>query len=140
MTIRGLDHVALTVADVERTLAFYRRVLGAELLYEELWRSGKLPVAILQVGASRLSIHAAASPAQPHAGTPAPGSADVCFRWDGPLEAAAARLAATGVAVEEGPVPRPAADGALGASLYFRDPDGNLLELLSTHAGGAPIR
>jgi catechol 2,3-dioxygenase-like lactoylglutathione lyase family enzyme len=140
MTVRGLDHVALTVADVERTIAFYARVLGAELLYEELWRAGKLPVAILQVGASRLSLHAAASPAKPHARAPAPGSADLCFRWDGPLDAAAARLAAAGVAIEEGPVPRPAADGVLGASLYFRDPDGNLLELLSTRAGGAPIR
>ena len=130
--LRGLDHAALTVADVERTLAFYRGVLGAEVLYEDLWRAGKLPVAILQLGASRLSVHAAAAPASPHARAPTPGSADLCFRWDGPLDAAARRLAAAGVAIEEGPVPRPAADGALGASLYFRDPDGNLLELLST--------
>lgn len=50
MSIRGLDHLALTVADVDRTLAFYRRVLGAEVLYEELWRAGKIPVAVLQVG------------------------------------------------------------------------------------------
>ncbi|MEN8160960.1 MAG: VOC family protein [Myxococcota bacterium] len=134
MSVRGLDHLALTVADVERTLDFYRRVLGAELVYEELWRAGKLPVAILQVGASRLSIHRAASPASPHAETPQPGSGDVCFRYDGPLETAAAHLAAEGVEVIEGPVPRPAADGQLGASLYFRDPDGNLLELLSTEA------
>jgi catechol 2,3-dioxygenase-like lactoylglutathione lyase family enzyme len=94
---------------------------------------------ILQVGASRLSIHEAAKPAKPHARTPQPGSADICFRWDGPLEAAAAQLTAAGVALEEGPVPRPAADGRPGASLYFRDPDGNLLELLSTDAGGQPI-
>jgi catechol 2,3-dioxygenase-like lactoylglutathione lyase family enzyme len=140
MTVRGLDHVALTVADVERTLDFYRRALGAELLYEELWRAGKLPVAILQLGASRLSIHRAATPAEPHARAPTPGAADVCFRWDGPLEAAAARLAAAGVAIEAGRVPRPAADGRPGASLYFRDPDGNLLELLSTGEGGAPMR
>jgi catechol 2,3-dioxygenase-like lactoylglutathione lyase family enzyme len=130
--VRGLDHVAITVADVERTLAFYRRVLGAELLYEDLWRAGKLPVAILQLGASRLSVHAAAAPASPHTRAPTPGSADLCFRWDGPLDAAARQLAAANVAVELGPVPRPAADGVLGASLYFRDPDGNLLELLST--------
>jgi catechol 2,3-dioxygenase-like lactoylglutathione lyase family enzyme len=140
VTVRGLDHVALTVADVERTIEFYARTLGAELLYEELWRAGRLPVAILQLGASRLSLHAAAKPAQPHARAPSPGSADVCFRWDGPLAEAAARLAAAGVAVEEGPVPRPAADGQAGASLYFRDPDGNLLEVLSTDPGGAPIR
>jgi catechol 2,3-dioxygenase-like lactoylglutathione lyase family enzyme len=140
MPLRGFDHVAITVADVERTLDFYQRVLGAELLYEALWRAGKLPVVILQLGASRLSVHAAKSPAKPHAERPTPGSADLCFRWDGPLAAAAAQLAAAGVAVEAGPVPRPAADGAVGASLYFRDPDGNLLELLSTERGGVPIQ
>lgn len=132
MTIRGLDHVAITASDVESTLAFYTRVLGAELVYGDLWREGKLPVAILQLGASRLSVHAAASPASPHAATPLPGSQDLCFRWDGPLVEAERHLAAEGVEVILGPVPRPAADGASGASLYFRDPDGNLLELLST--------
>jgi catechol 2,3-dioxygenase-like lactoylglutathione lyase family enzyme len=125
---------------VERTLAFYRRALGAEVLYEDVWRAGKIPVVILQVGASRLSIHAAEKPGAPHARVPTAGSADVCFRWDGPLDAAAAQLAAAGVPVEEGPVPRPAADGLPGASLYFRDPDGNLLELLSTEGPGRPIR
>jgi catechol 2,3-dioxygenase-like lactoylglutathione lyase family enzyme len=139
MPVRGLDHVALTVADVERTLDFYRRVLGAGVLYEDLWRAGKIPVVILQLGASRLSIHAAAKPAAPHAASPTPGSADLCFRWDGPLAAAAAALAAAGVAIDLGPVPRPAADGSAGASLYFRDPDGNLLELLSTTPDGRPI-
>jgi catechol 2,3-dioxygenase-like lactoylglutathione lyase family enzyme len=125
MTVRGLDHVALTVADVPRTLDFFRRALGAEVLYEDLWRAGKIPVVILQLGASRLSIHEEGRPAKPHARAPAPGSADVCFRWDGPLDAAAALLAAAGVRIEEGPVARPAADGQPGASLYFRDPDGN---------------
>jgi catechol 2,3-dioxygenase-like lactoylglutathione lyase family enzyme len=87
---------------------------------------------ILQVGDSRLSVHAAAAPAKPHARRPTPGSVDLCFRWSGPLQGAIAQLAAAAVAVEEGPVPRPAADGTLGASVYFRDPDHNLLELLST--------
>jgi len=142
MPVRGLDHVALTVADVPRTLDFYRRVLGAEVLYEDLWRAGRIPVVILQLGAARLSIHEAAKPAKPHARAPTPGSADVCFRWEGPLADAAARLGAAGVAIEAGPVPRPAADGQPGASLYFRDPDGNLLELLSTDesTGGARAR
>ena len=132
MPVRGLDHVAITVADVERTLDFYERVLGAELQYADLWRAGKLPVAILQVGGNRLSVHDAAKPASPHAATPLPGSQDLCFRWDGPLEDARRLLESQGVAILEGPVPRPAADGAVGASLYFRDPDDNLLEFLST--------
>ena len=154
MPVRALDHLALTVADVERTLAFYRRALGAEVLYEDLWRAGKLPVVILQVGASRLSIHAAEKPAAPHARVPTAGSADVCFRWDGPLDAAeTARGGALPAHGAEGPIHTcflvPAEDydawrghldasgvpviqevrWPLGRSMYFRDPDGNLLEL-----------
>jgi catechol 2,3-dioxygenase-like lactoylglutathione lyase family enzyme len=132
MPVRGLDHVAITCADVEATLDFYTRVLGATTLFEAEWRAGKIPVVLLQVGASRMSIHDAASPAKPHADAPTPGSEDVCFRFDGPIAEAEAMLAAQGVEVIEGPVPRPAADGTLGQSVYFRDPDGNLLELLST--------
>jgi catechol 2,3-dioxygenase-like lactoylglutathione lyase family enzyme len=132
MGVRGLDHLALTVADVEHSLEFYRRVLGAEPLYEELWRAGRLPVAMLQVGQSRLTLHPAARPAEPHARLPTPGSADLCFRFDGPIEEAQRLLAEQGVELALGPVPRPAADGLPGRSVYFRDPDGNLLELLST--------
>ena len=132
MPVRGLDHVALTCADIEATLDFYKRVLGATTIYEDLWRAGKIPVVILQVGASRLSIHDAASPASPHADAPTPGSADFCFRFDGPIEEARQLLVDHGVEVIEGEGPRPAADGEMGLSVYFRDPDQNLLELLST--------
>ena len=132
MPVRGLDHVALTCADVEATLDFYKRVLGATTIYEELWREGKIPVVLLQVGASRLSIHDAASPASPHADAPTPGSADFCFRFDGPIAEARQLLVEQGVEVIEGEGPRPAADGEMGYSVYFRDPDQNLLELLST--------
>lgn len=124
--------MAITVADVESTVSWYSRVLGANPLYLAEWRAGKIPVVILQVGQSRLSVHAAAAPAKPHATWPTPGSVDLCFRWSGPLADAEAHLAAFGIDIEEGPVPRPAADGALGHSIYFRDRDGNLLELLST--------
>jgi catechol 2,3-dioxygenase-like lactoylglutathione lyase family enzyme len=130
--VRGIDHLAITVDDVDRTLAFYRRVLDAQPLFEELWRAGKIPVVLLQVGASRLSIHSAKAPASPHARIPLPGSADFCLRWDGAIESAIAHLRGRDVEIVLGPVPRPAADGAAGQSVYFRDPDGNLLELLST--------
>lgn len=132
MPVRGFDHVAITVADVDRTLRFYERALGAQALFEELFREGRIPVALLQIGASRLSVHPASKPAAPHARRPTPGSADLCFRFDGPLDDAKTMLEAAGVDVLLGPVPRPAADGAMGASIYFVDPDGNLLELLST--------
>jgi catechol 2,3-dioxygenase-like lactoylglutathione lyase family enzyme len=129
--IEGLDHVAITVADVDATVAWYRRVLGADALHWDLWVAGTLPVALLQVGASRLSVHPAAGPAAPHADTPTPGSADLCFRFDGPVGEILALLDRGGIEVEDGPVPRPASNGAPGMSVYFRDPDGNLLELLT---------
>jgi catechol 2,3-dioxygenase-like lactoylglutathione lyase family enzyme len=132
MPIRGIDHVAMTVTDVESTVSWYSRVLGANPLYLAEWRAGKIPVVILQVGESRLSLHSAAAPAKPHAQLPTPGSVDLCFRWSGPLSDAEAHLSAFGIEIEVGPVPRPAADGKLGQSLYFRDRDGNVLELLST--------
>lgn len=132
MPVRGLDHLAITVADVIATLRFYEDVLGAAALYEDAYLRGDIPIAMLQVGQNRLSVHPAAGPGSPHAETPTPGSADVCFRFDGPIADAEAMLAAKGVEVIEGPVPRPAADGTAGQSVYFRDPDLNLLELLST--------
>lgn len=132
MPIRSIDHVAITVADIHAAADFYRRALGAQLMFEDLYRAGKIPVMILQVGASRLSLHPAQAPAKPHARLPTPGSLDLCFRWDGPLDLARAQLERAGAAVELGPLPRPAADGASGHSLYFRDLDGNLLELLSS--------
>jgi catechol 2,3-dioxygenase-like lactoylglutathione lyase family enzyme len=131
MPVEGLDHVAITVADVEVTLDWYERALGAERLHHDLFLSGAIPIALLQVGGSRLSVHPASAPAAPHALAPTPGSADLCFRWSGPMEDAAAALAAAGVEVVEGPVPRPAANGQMGQSVYCRDPDQNLVELLS---------
>jgi catechol 2,3-dioxygenase-like lactoylglutathione lyase family enzyme len=135
VSVRGIDHVAITVQDPERTLAFYRRVLDAETVYEDLWRAGRIPVVLLQIGGARLSVHSAQAPAAPHARVPQPGSVDLCFRWEGPIGSAIARLESCGVGVELGPVPRPAADGSAGESVYFRDPDGNLLELLTTEGG-----
>lgn len=131
--IRGFDHYAITVADIEQTIAFYRDVLGADILWEKEWREGKIPVISMQLGANRMNVHAAAAPAAPHARQPTSGSADLCFRWDAPIGDAQALLENHNVAIEDGPAPRPAADGVWGQSVYFRDPDGNLLELLSTH-------
>ena len=131
MGVVGLDHVAITVADVEATLDWYERALGAERLHHDLFVSGVIPIALLQVGASRVSVHPASAPAAPHALAPTPGSADLCFRWSGPIDDAVAALAAAGVDVVEGPVPRPASNGEMGQSVYCRDPDDNLVELLT---------
>ncbi|MCU1396771.1 MAG: Virulence protein [Ilumatobacteraceae bacterium] len=132
MGVEGLDHVAITVADVEATVGWYLRVLGAEALYLDLWQAGTIPIAMLQIGASRLSVHAAAAPAAPHAAVPTTGSADLCFRFGGTVSAMVAVLEDAGVAIVDGPVSRPASNGVSGTSVYCRDPDGNLVELLTT--------
>ena len=131
MPIEGFDHVAITVADVDATVDFYSRVLGAEPLLFDRWKAGEMPVALVQIGGARLSIHPAAAPASPHATAPTPGSADLCFRYRGPVSEILAMLDANRVPVVEGPVPRPASNGERGTSVYFRDLDDNLLELLT---------
>ena len=132
MSVRGLDHWAITVARIERSIAFYRGLLGCVVLDEDLWRRGKVPIVSLRMGANVINLHEAGSEASPHAAKPTPGSGDFCMRWDAPLEDAIALLEAKGIEIVEGPVPRPAADGSVGRSVYFRDPDDNLVEFLST--------
>jgi catechol 2,3-dioxygenase-like lactoylglutathione lyase family enzyme len=131
MPVAGFDHVAITVADVEATVRWYERVLGATPLLLDRFLAGELPIALLQVGASRMSIHPASAPAAPHADAPTTGSADLCFRYAGTVAQILDELAANDVPVVDGPVPRPASNGDMGTSVYFRDPDGNLLELLT---------
>ncbi|HEX4019170.1 MAG TPA: VOC family protein [Frankiaceae bacterium] len=131
MPVEGLDHLAITVADMEATVDWYHRVLGAEPLLLDLWRDGKVPVVLLQVGVSRLSVHSAAAPAAPHAQAPTVGANDICFRYAGPVSEVLSLLEAQGIEVVEGPVPRPASNGERGQSVYFRDPDENLIELLT---------
>lgn len=112
----------LTVADVEASARFYCRALGME---KEVFGEGRVA---LRFGRQKINLHPAAAPFQPHAARPTRGSADLCFVSARPLAEWPGHLAACGVAVEQGPVPR---TGALGAmtSLYFRDPDGNLIEI-----------
>jgi catechol 2,3-dioxygenase-like lactoylglutathione lyase family enzyme len=131
MPVEGLDHVAITVADVEATVEWYERVLGAQPMLLDLWREGKVPVVLLQIGGSRLSVHAAAAPAAPHAHAPTVGANDICFRFRGPVSEILSLLETNAIDVVDGPVPRPASNGERGQSVYFRDPDENLLELLT---------
>ena len=134
-SISGFDHLAITAADPEATLAFYRDVLGADVLYEDEWRAGKLPIFSLQVGANRINVHDPerdkSLPPDLVAGVPTPGSEDFCFRWSGPISEAIELLESHAVTVTTGPVGRIASNGEKGRSVYFNDPDGNLLELLT---------
>jgi catechol 2,3-dioxygenase-like lactoylglutathione lyase family enzyme len=124
-----LDHLAIRVRDVEQTVAFYARVLYAEVLNLEEYRAGRRPTASLRWGKQRINLHPDSSDLHPRAANPTVGGADLCFVWPGTIEEAQAHLEALSIPIEVGPGRRPGAQG-IGTSLYFRDPDGNLLELM----------
>ncbi len=120
--ISHIDHLVITVRSLERTCAFYERVLG----FRRVDAEGK-PTA-LHFGSAKLSVHEAGHTFEPKAATPVPGSADFCMIASESLDVVAARLASENVAIEMGPVERAGAAGTM-TSLYFRDPDGNLVEV-----------
>jgi catechol 2,3-dioxygenase-like lactoylglutathione lyase family enzyme len=134
MPVLGFDHLAITVDNVERSVAFYTDLLDAETLFLEEFRNNQFGVVSLIIGANRINLHPAPPRAPEHlvARRPTPGSVDLCFRWKGPIEDVIALLNSRGLPVVEGPAPRPAADGSEACSVYTRDPDGNLLEFLTT--------
>lgn len=122
VVIDGLDHLVLTVRDLPATVAFYTRVLG---MTEVTFGQGRKA---LRFGTQKINLHEAGREFEPKAAAPTPGSADLCFVTRTPLADVLAHLAAQGVPVEEGPVPRTGAVGLI-ASVYVRDPDGNLIEI-----------
>jgi catechol 2,3-dioxygenase-like lactoylglutathione lyase family enzyme len=124
MTVR-IDHCVIAVSDWERSNAFYRDVLGAELVELDRGRFA------YRFGDQQLNVHGPGATPEPRARDPVrPGNSDLCFVWPGTAEDAAHHLASHSVEVEVGPVERRGARG-VGRSVYFRDPDGSLLELIS---------
>jgi catechol 2,3-dioxygenase-like lactoylglutathione lyase family enzyme len=131
MRIDRLDHLVLTVADVGRTVMFYRKVLGMQpvTFADDRWA--------LAFGASKINLHQAGREFEPKAARPTPGSADICLVAADPLAAVCADLTAQAVVIEEGPVRRTGATGPI-QSVYIRDPDGNLIEISNYLVPGAP--
>jgi catechol 2,3-dioxygenase-like lactoylglutathione lyase family enzyme len=124
MEIR-LDHCVIHVSERSRSNAFYRDVLGAELVGEP---DG---VAMYRFGGQQLNVHGPGLEPEPVARLAVqPGGSDLCFVWAGPIEGAIDHLRAHRMEVERGPVRRIGARGE-GTSVYFRDPDGSLLEFIS---------
>jgi catechol 2,3-dioxygenase-like lactoylglutathione lyase family enzyme len=120
----AFDHCVVAVSDWERANAFYRDVIGAEVIERGAGYAYRL-------GDRQLNVHGPGVEAHPVARDPVrPGNSDLCFRWDGPIADAVAHLARHGVPVELGPVERHGALGS-GTSVYFRDPDGSLMEFIA---------
>jgi catechol 2,3-dioxygenase-like lactoylglutathione lyase family enzyme len=122
-----LDHCVIHVCDWEISNTFYRDVLGAELVPRESGWSYRF-------GDEQLNLHGPGVSPAPVAKLPVqPGNSDLCFEWPGPIDEAREHLERNGVEVEMGPVKRSGARGT-GTSVYFRDPDGSLLEFISYYA------
>jgi len=122
MKIHALDHLVLTVKDIEQTCAFYRDVLGMTI------RTTAGNRRAIHFGTGKINLHRQGAEFLPHALTPTPGSADLCFLTETPVEQVIGKLRRHRVELIEGPVRRTGARGTL-RSIYFRDPDGNLLEI-----------
>lgn len=120
--IRHLDHLVLTVKNIEATLQFYENVLGMRV--ETFGESRKS----LHYGQQKINLHEVGHEFEPKANVPQPGSADLCFIIDRSLEKVMIHLHQLGIELEQGPVQRTGAMGKI-ASVYIRDPDGNLIEL-----------
>jgi len=122
MQVHRIDHLVLTVADIERTVEFYRRVLGMQRIE---FAGGRVA---LRCGDQKINLHQSGKEFEPKAHRVMPGSADLCLIVDTPVADAIDQLRAHGVEVIDGPVERSGARGPI-VSAYFRDPDGNLLEV-----------
>ena len=122
MYISELDHLVLTVKNIHATIRFYTTVLGMEQVSFAENRQA------LQFGNQKINLHQQGDEIEPHAEQPTPGSADLCFITDIPLEQVIDHIQSNGVTILAGPVQRTGTTGAL-LSIYIRDPDDNLIEI-----------
>ena len=122
MRVERLDHLVLTVADIDASCAFYQRVLGMQVV---TFGQGRKALAF---GQQKINLHRHSAEFEPKALRPTPGSADLCLLVSTPLVEVMAHLQRCDIVIEEGPVPRTGATGPL-LSVYIRDPDHNLIEL-----------
>jgi catechol 2,3-dioxygenase-like lactoylglutathione lyase family enzyme len=122
MLIKSLDHLVLTVRDISATIRFFTNVLGMEAI---TFANGRRA---LGFGEQKINLHELGGEIEPHAQSPTPGSADLCFLTDTPLLEAMQHVLDCGIAIESGPVRRTGATGPI-ESLYIRDLDDNLIEI-----------
>ena len=122
--IKNLDHLVLTVNDIDKTANFYERVLGMK---KEIFGANRVA---LKFGEQKINLHQLGKEFEPKATAPRPGSADLCFIIESDLAKAMSHVKKQGIEIIEGPVARTGANGAI-ESFYFRDLDGNLIEISS---------
>ncbi len=122
MQISRIDHIVLTVADIDATCEFYSRALNMQVL---TFGAGRIA---LSFGQQKINLHQSGKEFEPKAKRPTPGSADICLITETPISQVMLHLQACGVDLLEGPVRRTGATGPL-LSVYFRDPDSNLIEV-----------
>jgi catechol 2,3-dioxygenase-like lactoylglutathione lyase family enzyme len=122
MNISGLDHVVLTVRNMAATIDFYQRVLGMRHMVFDGTRNA------LHFGDQKINLHPFRAEYTPHADIPAPGTGDLCFIAEGGIDDIVRELEALDISIELGPVDQTGARGAM-RSVYFRDPDKNLVEV-----------
>jgi catechol 2,3-dioxygenase-like lactoylglutathione lyase family enzyme len=122
MKLKKLDHLVLPVSDIDRIATFYTTHLGME---KRTFGNGRVA---LHFGDQKINLHPAGWDYEPKATVSIPGSADLCFIVYEPVETLRLVLEDSGVDIIEGPIARTGATGEL-YSIYFRDPDGNLIEL-----------
>ncbi|NOY37415.1 MAG: VOC family protein [Chlorobi bacterium] len=122
MKIINIDHIVLTVENIEATVQFYESVLG---MVVETFGEGRVA---LKFGNQKINLHKQGQEFEPKANKPIPGSEDLCFISETKLEIAMEHVKNMGINILEGPVTRTGAKGLI-ISFYFRDPDGNLIEV-----------
>ena len=120
--IKSIDHIVLTTRDLDKCIDFYTRVLGMKL---ERYGSNRIA---LRFGDHKFNVHPPGFDAGIKARAPTPGSLDLCFLADRPLDEVIEQLKRSNVPIEEGPVIRTGARFAI-RSVYVRDPDQNLVEI-----------
>lgn len=122
MNIDHLDHLVLTVQNIEATCAFYTRVLGMRVV---TFGGGRKA---LQFGSQKINLHEVGREFEPKAFRPTPGSGDLCFITRTPISEVIDLIRLFGIEIEDGPVQRTGARGYM-VSVYIRDPDKNLIEI-----------
>ena len=123
----NIDHVVITVSDMNKSIDFYSNILGMEL-HEFLSSTDNVKRKSLKFGKQKINLHEASKPFKPHAINPIPGAMDICFLSEINIDDWIKIFNKFNIKIEDGPVKKTGANGPI-RSIYVRDPDKNLIEI-----------